>query len=94
MLFLRYGVVSIMDLWRANKKKITISIPIDKDALGYAEAMIYAEALKQCEWNMTRVARVLGVEKRTVRRKIDLYGIIPPDGEEIKEGKRIKPWIE
>jgi two-component system nitrogen regulation response regulator NtrX len=44
---------------------------------GFERAYILAE-LRACDWNMTRTAERLGIERSHLYRKIKAYGIVPP----------------
>jgi DNA-binding NtrC family response regulator len=49
-----------------------------RDQMQSFERQRIIEALEKCLWNQTRAAKVLGVSRRTLINKLDLYGIARP----------------
>jgi transcriptional regulator with GAF, ATPase, and Fis domain len=48
---------------------------------------LYIEAvLRSCGWNKSQAARMLGIERTTLDRRLKKYGFARPDGEEGEEG--------
>jgi DNA-binding NtrC family response regulator len=43
------------------------------------ERTLLAEALERAEWNQTRASEQLGITRRTLKLKMDRYGLTPPD---------------
>ena len=40
------------------------------------------QLLQECRGNQSRVARILGINRRTLYRKLQKYGAAPPDPDE------------
>ena len=41
------------------------------------ERIVIEEALNSCDWNRSRAARILGINRLTLRRKVEEYGLEP-----------------
>jgi DNA-binding NtrC family response regulator len=66
-----------MDIADALERFVEDEVPLDDLDRQYLQAV-----LDRCDWNKSQAARILGIERTTLDRRLKRYGMRRPDGQD------------